>query len=101
MDGSRGASDDERTAKHHEYYGQFAGAGIVSLVKSSIGEQLIKDSKDKHFNDIPLVRWDMLMPFIMTAGMCSRLREAGDTAPNTLCNAVCIAKAAARKIRGW
>lgn len=73
---------------HSEYYAQWATGYIHSLVKSSIGEEAIKNSQDEHFNDIPLQVWDKLAQFV------SYFPD------NSLATRVCILKEAARQIRG-
>lgn len=48
------------TCSHQEYYSQFITPKIKQLVEAEIGIDRIKSSKDEHFNDIPLARWDHL-----------------------------------------
>ena len=45
---------------HHDYYKQFVTKGIIDYVKRAIGKDKILNSKDEHFNDIPLRLWDNL-----------------------------------------
>lgn len=81
---------------HEEYYDQFVTGWIVDAVKRSIGFERIGTSCDPHFNDIPLNQWDNLYRTI--ADQSERaLRSAGDGL--SLAGSVCIAKAAARRIR--
>jgi hypothetical protein len=87
----------EKRCSHREYYGQFVSAAILRTVRVSVGEYRIKNSTDPHFNDIPLSIWDnvlTLAPCYLTKAM----REAGDNP--TLAGLVCVAKEAARQIRG-
>lgn len=69
---------------HREYYGQFVTSYIRGVVLSNIGKDKIKKSADEHFNDIPLKLWDRLP-----------LGRSG-----SLSQKVCIAKEAARQIKG-
>lgn len=41
---------------HEQYYAQF-GEYLIDFVKSTIGEQTILSSTDKHLNDIPYKLW--------------------------------------------
>lgn len=79
---------------HREYYAQFVNPVVKSYLLSQISLKEILASKDPHFNDIPLHRWDRL-PKVMI----HKLREAGDVNADTLSNKVCIYKEAARQIR--
>lgn len=82
---------------HAEYYGQFVDAGVIARVSRAIGVDRIKSSTDPHFNDIPLRKWDrVLVP--VPRHIARSMKERGDYA--TLAGAVCVAKAAARQIRG-
>jgi len=84
-------------ATHDEYYGQFATDDVVELVRSRIGEKHIRASTDLHFNDIPLARWDALhTAIIMRCGAAIRESQGYGA---SLSDCVCIAKAAARKIK--
>lgn len=84
-------------ATHDEYYGQFVTDDVLELVRSRIGEKHIRASTDPHFNDIPLARWDALRTaVIMLCG--AAIREAQGYGAS-LSDCVCIAKAAALKIK--
>lgn len=80
---------------HREYYAQFVTPEIVSLVEHRIGRMDILTSRDEHFNDIPLNRWDNLQ-WEITCHIDGPLRKAGDFP--TLSGCVCTAKEAARQI---
>ena len=81
---------------HEEYYSQFVTDGILDMVEQSIGRDAIKAASwDKHFNSIPLGRWDCLAGRV-NACAAQKLRECGDGL--SLAGGVCIAKAAARMI---
>jgi hypothetical protein len=85
---------------HGQYYGQpaFCTPEVKSLVARAIGLKRILASKDPHFNDIPLERWDALHPAIVI--MVGRaIREANGNGGIALSDTVCIAKAAARLIK--
>lgn len=78
---------------HREYYAQFVNDSIRAIVKEAIPE--IFRSKDEHFNDISLRRWDMLVSFIPYP-VAGKLKELGDYM--TLAGGVCILKEAARQL---
>lgn len=83
---------------HNEYYDQFVTAGILDHVLTHIGAERIKQSKDIHFNDIPLSNWDGMAMSINR--MCRDLRiKCGEG--DSLSIGVCIGKAAARRMRGF
>ena len=44
---------------HDVYYSQFVNSATIAIVKNTLGEK-IKQSKDEHFNDIPLILWDKI-----------------------------------------
>jgi hypothetical protein len=82
----------EGRATHSEYYGQFVQSVHMSRVK--LFKKKIKESTDKHFNDIPLEFWQRLaLPSYAEA----KMKEAGDYV--TLAGAVCIIKEAARQLK--
>jgi hypothetical protein len=76
---------------HREYYGQFVTESIKNSLLVYIGKELIMNSTDESFNDIPLSKWDRLP----TVG--NGLRECGDVP--TLSGSVCIYKEAAKQIK--
>lgn len=82
---------------HRAYYDQFVTPEVIQLVSENIGVDKIKSSDDEYFNDIPLIQWDSLhycgLPRITKA----MREEAGEG--NSLSTTICIAKAAARKIK--
>ena len=80
---------------HETYYSQFVTYGVLQLVRTI--EQDILSSKDPHFNDIPLKRWERL-----AAGLPSdavHMHKLADRSGISQCDRVCILKAAARRIR--
>lgn len=82
---------------HKDYYDQFVTDQMVKEIGQAIGIARIKNSKHSSFNDIPLHRWDRLSPMIIS--MSSDIhKQTGEIA--SLGASVCIAKAAARRIRG-
>ena len=87
--------NDSRTdgpAAFRKYYGQFVTPRTISRVVNSIGEKALLASTDPHMNDIPLGRWDLLVPGLPgSAGFA----KAGDY--YTVSNGVCLAKEAARQ----
>lgn len=99
---------EDQSAAHRRYYGQFVTPAVIEHVRSVIGESCIKNSADKHLNDIPLLRWDMMEQTIKR--LC--LSRMGDINGHisvdahgrrsiswSLGDAVCIAKEAARQIQ--
>ena len=85
----------DNKCSHDDYYGQFVNEFRKATVARIIGTDNIKNSKDPHFNDIPLHKWDSL-PANCTD---SEMKEVGDF--YTLSGKVCIAKACAKQIRGF
>lgn len=89
---------------HDQYWAQF-GKHVVSIVKHAIGEDRIKKSKDKYFNDIPLREWDRLERMVRTIIGREIARSNSSTYANgalciSLSDCVCTAKAAAAIIAG-
>jgi predicted ester cyclase len=93
----------DKKASHADYYRQFVTPGIIEMVKSSIGIDAIAKSKDEHFNDIPLAKWDAIHVVHSGHGMYSRLacgekiKLAGEG--NSASTGTCILKQAARMIK--
>lgn len=85
------------TVSLSEYYSQFLDTDLASRIVSAIGESKILKSEDPHFNDIPLRKWDALLPLVQYSNAPTLLKEAGDYL--TLSGAVCIAKEAARQFK--
>jgi hypothetical protein len=86
-----------KVCTHREYFGQFVSPAVKQIVKNHIGEKAIKESKDEHFNDIELSKWDRLYPSIMVH--CLGKLKLADSCGGSLADAVCIAKEAARQIK--
>lgn len=80
---------------HSEYYSQFVTESTRDLVKRTFGiDNLISAfENDKHFNSIPLYKWDRIAGAI---GSSLRMRELGDTL--TQSGQICILKEAAKQI---
>ncbi len=93
----------DKRVSHAEYYRQFVTPSIIALVKSSIGIDAIAQSKDEHFNDIPLSKWDAMHVVHIVNGMYSRIacgekiKAAGEG--NSASTGTCILKQAARMIK--
>jgi hypothetical protein len=87
-----GAPASSRMAAARRYYSQFVTPGTISRVVNAIGADVIRASKDPHFNDIPLALWDRLVPGLPGSGGFSK---AGDY--YTAAGGVCLAKEAARQ----
>lgn len=87
------------------YYGQFVTKAIVQEVETFIGRKRITESQDPYFNDIPLDDWDVIANEASNFIDTHLWRKAHNwedprTYPWSLSDGVCIAKAAARIIRG-
>jgi hypothetical protein len=81
---------------HRTYYGQFVDQYVSRLVKRYIGLNKIRQSTDKHFNDIPLSIWDGLH------GLCwglagKQARIFGES--KSLCFTICVLKEAALQLK--
>lgn len=76
-----------------EYYGQFVTAKIKKIVLNHFNLKLIKKAyaADKHFNNIPLSKWDNISHEISVD-----YKAAGDL--ESLAGNVCVLKAAAKMI---
>jgi len=86
------ASREDGHAAHRAYFGQFVTESTISRVVAAIGADTLRASTDPHMNDIPLSRWDRLVPQLPgSAGF----RKAGDY--YTTSHGVCLAKEAARQ----
>lgn len=83
---------------HDDYYNQFVTKEVIEIVKRDLGVDTIKASNDPHFNDIPLKLWDRYYQLNSFPGINEKLKQAGDFPSNA--GIVCIAKAAARMIKG-
>ena len=79
-------------AAHRKYFGQFVTPQTIARVVAHIGMGRLLDSTDPHMNDIPLHRWDELVPQLPGSGGFAR---AGGY--YTRANGVCLAKEAARQ----
>ena len=74
-----------------KYYSQFVNNKTISWVVRYVGADPILRSEDRHFNDIDIKTWDLL---VSGMPMAIRFRDLGDTpSPAGL---VCVAKEAAR-----
>lgn len=92
---------DEKCS-HHEFYSQFVNESILKKVRN-LFERSIENSKDEHFNDIPLERWDRcsLLELIDTKiwKLANGRKEEDKHFSWSISDNICIAKAAARIIR--
>ena len=48
----------DETVSFEEYYNQFIDEKVITVVVDMIGSDTILESRDEHFNDIPLADWD-------------------------------------------
>lgn len=83
---------------HHDFYAQFVTPETKAWVLQRIGLAALEKSTDEYFNDIPLGRWDGFFSSSAFVEVRKLLKEAGDVNANSLGNAVCVAKTAARVI---
>lgn len=83
---------------HAKFYNQFVTPAIGDIVVGYIGESVIKNSLEERFSDIPLLYWDRLSDSVLSASSNILAKTGTD---KSLSIAVCIAKAAARRIRGF
>lgn len=88
-----------KTVTHAEYYEQFVSPGLKNLIRLRIGFERIKNSKDPHFNDIPLKEWDNLQCSVRSYAESALRIANGPAAGVSLSDYVCVAKAAAKMIR--
>jgi hypothetical protein len=86
----------DRAQDHRAYYAQFVTDHHRATVARFIGLTKLVESKDPHFNDIPLRKWDAIEGLILTPSTSAHLRKAGDFP--TSGGSVCIAKEAARQL---
>lgn len=93
IDGYHGG--EEGAKLHREYYGQFVTDRVKRCVLQTIGQADLVASKDEHMNDIPLKRWDAVMPLVH-ADIAAKMRLLGDYP--TPAGTVCIVKEAAKQI---
>lgn len=82
----------DKKCTHQEYYSQFVDYDVIIAVLEYIGEKNIIKSKDEHFNDIPLKKWDNLG--LLNLELLKKHNETPSLATNC-----CIGKAAARMIK--
>ena len=91
------ASGADPRAAHRRYFGQFVTPRERAIVKAAFGIDLLRASTGTHLNDIPLVQWDALI-YQVRYETWAAMRDAGDVAPVSLGNAVCLFKEAARQV---
>lgn len=85
-------------AAFHLYYGQFVTPYVTEVVRMCIGEDIIRASKDAHFNDIPIKLWDKLVPLVRH-GIARKNEELNGTLAVSEWECMCTLKAAAHIIR--
>lgn len=85
---------DDSIEAFHQYYSQF----VTEVVRTCIGEDVIRASKDVHFNDIPLKLWDELIPCVRH-DISVRNEDINGTRCVSMCECVCTMKTAAHIIR--
>lgn len=86
------------TEAFHQYYNQFVTPYVTEVVRTYIGEDIIRASKDVHFNDIPIKLWDKLVPLVRH-GIARKNEEFNGTLAVSECECVCTMKTAAHIIR--
>ena len=80
---------------HREYYAQFVNESVKNAVLRFIGKELIMNSKDEHFNDIPLKKWDDIST--QDFDLAITFTKVGDGF--SLAGKVCVLKEAAKQIK--
>ena len=82
---------------HREYYSQFVSDSVKWVVRSCIGLHTLLNSKDGHFNDIPLCRWDGISGAIRSCvgGLIAQANASGGV---SLSDTICVAKEAAKQL---
>ena len=90
------ASEDQAAA-HREYYSQFVNEGVRLAVNHKFGQR-IHQSKDPHFNDIPLHMWDSLGLSYLSYFAAKNRTINGENAASKS-DVVCMLKEAAQQIR--
>lgn len=83
-----------RKCTHRQYYSQFVNTNTKNQLLRYIPKKEIVASKDPHFNDIKIRRWDAI-PAI--AGTNDKMKKKGDYL--TLAGKVCVYKEAAKQIK--
>lgn len=86
------------TEVFHQYYSQFVTPYVTEVVRTCIGEDIIRASKDVHFNDIPIKLWDKLVPLVRH-GIASKNEKLNGMRAVSECECVCTLKTAAHIIR--
>lgn len=81
---------------HHNYHLQFANAGIRASVALYFPIEVLANSKDEHFHDIPHTLWESVARWIQTWIDQDLMRQAGQI--RTYPFYVCICKAVARDL---
>jgi hypothetical protein len=106
----------DKLIDHNDYFEQFSSNAVVEHLLRFITKDRILNSKDPHFNDIPLQEWDkcsglsvnkdnnILFCFIpgwRFLAMSNMFTQNKETAVPCLshCDCTCLLKAAARKIK--
>lgn len=86
---------------HNAYYLQFATASTFQFVRSSIGIDKLKTSKDKYFNDIikhgPFGGW-IWDSSPVNSTLMKELGEIGERSLPSKSTHTCVGKAAARHL---
>lgn len=79
---------------HNEYYGEIVS--LANITAPSWIMEMVKDSNDDHYNDIPLTKWDSAGQSItQNFKIKSILEERGDSL--TAAGIVCMMKQAAKR----
>ena len=76
------------TEAFHQYYSQFVTPYVTEVVRTCIGEDIIRASKDVHFNDIPIKLWDKLVPLVRH-GISVRNEDINGTRAVSVCASAC------------
>lgn len=87
-------SEEQMRALHRLYYSQYVTDVVKRVVLRNITLKALLESRDRSFNDIPLGRWDILVPELFS--LRDALARNGDSL--ALGTGVCILKEAAREL---
>lgn len=83
----------KKECTHEEFYSQFVNSKLMDLVVRKIGADAILNSASKHFNDIPLEKWQILNPLIRYCVYTEDIRSTHISW--SVSDSVCVAKMAA------
>ncbi|APU03145.1 hypothetical protein HOR51_gp04 [Ralstonia phage phiAp1] len=91
-------TEAEKRAAHRAYYAQFVGSFMPESVARAVGYDVLRNSTDKSFNDIPLKVWDS-WHYIIKVQCATKAKQINEwpEAVWSLADTVCVVKEAARQ----